>query len=597
MDIPGYKLLRELGRGGMATVYLAEQEKFERQVALKVMSPSLGTDPSFRERFIREAKLVANLSHPNIVAVYDVGEHGGQVYMAMEYHTGGDLKARIMSGMTPLEAVRVTCEIARALEFAHSKGVIHRDIKPDNILFRNDGSAVLTDFGIAKQGDASTQFTQMGMVAGTPKYMSPEQARGMPLDAESDLYSLGIVFYEAITGDVPFRAEDSIALAIKHLKDPPPPVPASLKKFQPFLDRILAKEPAKRFHRGGEVAGALEQLVASGTLKNLKAVTPAAPNEATQIRTALSNVALDAVRDHSSLRKAGLVTGVLLLLAGGAGGAWYYTSYLAVTAEASSSQGAESVVSTTTVQVAPPPVSPSGGDTATTDPDQQQLVSQAAPPEVELDPSGQDEPASKEPEAPKVFDVAGTLKRAADALTERRLEDAIRLYRQVLAAEPRNKAAQSGLQRVADRYVQMVDAELAKADIAKARGHLRAGEKVVPRYPPLAAAAARIESRQTELAKASPSVAVAPQPVAPAPVNQVPAPTIVQVTPPPSIKTPDPAAVRNRMVAKGMVSKGNTMMKLGDYSGARTQFEEALARDPGNAEALDGIDRLKQLGI
>ncbi|MCL4748493.1 MAG: serine/threonine protein kinase, partial [Burkholderiaceae bacterium] len=272
-DIPGYRIIRKLGAGGMASVWLAEQTKFERQVALKVMSPALGGDPSFRERFLREAKIVARLSHPHIVAVHDVGEHEGHVYMAMEYHTGGDLKARIRKGVTPLEATRVVCEIARALALAHERGVIHRDIKPDNILFRGDGSAVLTDFGIAKQGDTNTQFTQTGMVVGTPKYMSPEQARGHPLQPESDLYALGVVFYEALTGSAPFQAEDSIALAIKHIKDPPPALPASLKRLQPFVSRLLAKTPADRFHSGAEVAEALEQVTASGALKGL----PAAP--------------------------------------------------------------------------------------------------------------------------------------------------------------------------------------------------------------------------------------------------------------------------------------------------------------------------------
>ncbi|MDP2229231.1 MAG: protein kinase [Moraxellaceae bacterium] len=282
--IPGYTLISTLGKGGMATVYLAMHEKFEREVALKVMAPALSADAGFRERFLREAKIVAKISHPNIVTVYDVNEVDGVHYIAMEYHSGGDLKARLREGLSVREALTITKEIARALAYAHSKGYVHRDIKPDNILFRVDGSAVLTDFGIAKATEGDANLTQMGMVAGTPKYMSPEQARGQQLDGDSDLYSLGIVLFEMLTGRLPYEASDAIALGIMHMNAPIPKLEGRLAHFQPLLDRLLAKQAAQRPQNGTELIREIEALEA-GFDFDLKPA--AAADQATVVRPAM----------------------------------------------------------------------------------------------------------------------------------------------------------------------------------------------------------------------------------------------------------------------------------------------------------------------
>ncbi|MEM1092753.1 MAG: serine/threonine-protein kinase, partial [Pseudomonadota bacterium] len=226
--IPGYSVERELGRGGMAVVYSAVQESVERRVALKVMSRVLLVDTSFSERFMREAKIAANLYHPNIVAVHDVGVYDEQHYIAMEYLSGGDLAVRCGDNIQLVSTVRVVREIASALHYAHSKGFVHRDVKPENILFREDGSAVLTDFGIARAVNSATQMTKTGAVVGTPQYMSPEQARGKDLDGRSDLYGLGIVFYEMLMGRVPFEGSDSVAVGIQHVTEPVPRLPDKL---------------------------------------------------------------------------------------------------------------------------------------------------------------------------------------------------------------------------------------------------------------------------------------------------------------------------------------------------------------------------------
>jgi serine/threonine-protein kinase PpkA len=259
IEIPGYRVIRPLGRGGMATVYLALQESVQREVALKVMSPTLLGDAQFGERFLREARIAAKLRHPHVVQVHDVGHAGDYHYIAMEYLPGGPALTRNGSPREPRFALRVTREIAGALGYAQNKGVVHRDIKPDNILLREDGAAVLTDFGIARASDNS-RMTRTGAIIGTPHYMSPEQARGLPLDGRADLYSLGIVFHELILGRVPYQADDSLAVGIMHITAPLPRLPPHLSSLQSLLDRMLAKEPDQRFQSGAELAAAIERI-------------------------------------------------------------------------------------------------------------------------------------------------------------------------------------------------------------------------------------------------------------------------------------------------------------------------------------------------
>jgi tetratricopeptide (TPR) repeat protein len=260
IEIPGYRILRQLGRGGMATVYLATQESVEREVALKVMAPALLLDENFGERFLREARIAAKLHHRHVVGVHDVGRAGDCHYIAMEYLGGGAVQAKDGSTRDIAFALRVAREIATALNYAQEKGFVHRDVKPDNILLREDGSAVLTDFGIARAYDSSLRMTRTGAIVGTPHYMSPEQARGRPIDGRADLYSLGIVLYEMLVGRVPYHADDSLAVGIKHITEPVPQLPRSLEALQPLLDRLLAKEPEDRFQTGNEVAAAIAEL-------------------------------------------------------------------------------------------------------------------------------------------------------------------------------------------------------------------------------------------------------------------------------------------------------------------------------------------------
>ncbi|MGH8041420.1 MAG: protein kinase domain-containing protein [Rudaea sp.] len=283
IEIPGYKILRQLGRGGMATVYLAVQESVQREVALKVMSPSLLADPDFGERFLREARIAARLHHRNVVGVHDVGRAGECHYIAMEYLGGGAVLAKDGTPRTVGFALRVIREIATALNYAHAKGFVHRDVKPDNLLLRDDGSAALTDFGIARASDSATHMTRTGTVIGTPHYMSPEQARGRALDGRADLYSLGIVLFELLTGRVPFHADDSLAVGIMHITQPIPILPERLQAVQPILNRLLAKHPEDRFQDGAAVADAIEQIelgIAQGEHPELTDSTTPPPRRA-----------------------------------------------------------------------------------------------------------------------------------------------------------------------------------------------------------------------------------------------------------------------------------------------------------------------------
>lgn len=275
LDIAGYRIVRTLGRGGMATVYLALQESVQREVALKVMSKALLGDEQFGERFLREARIAARLRHPNVVQVHDVGVSGEHHYIAMEYLPGGPVMGRIGEPRPVAFALRVVRQIAGALDYAGAHGIVHRDIKPDNVLLREDGSAVLTDFGIAHASDAS-RMTRTGAIIGTPHYMSPEQARGLPLDGRADLYSLGILLYEMLVGKVPYQAEDSLAVGIMHITAPMPRLPEDLAWLQPVLDGLLAKDPDGRYQSGAQVVAAIRGIEqASSELRETRVTPPA----------------------------------------------------------------------------------------------------------------------------------------------------------------------------------------------------------------------------------------------------------------------------------------------------------------------------------
>ncbi|MDP2322964.1 MAG: protein kinase [Gammaproteobacteria bacterium] len=243
-----YEIIRKLASGEIATVYLARQRNADRQLVLKVLHQVADSAAGkILDRFLREYELIARIDHPNVVRIYDFGVADDHAYIAMEYCGGGSLKRRITAGMDSYEAYRLMRDIAGALGVLHSANILHRDLKPTNVLFRDDGSLALIDFGLAKQVALKAEVTGAGAIFGTPYYMSPEQGHGEPVDLRGDIYSLGVIFFEMLTGTKPYDGDTAMAVIVKHRQAPVPRLPTSLREFQPLIQRMLAKQPAGRF--------------------------------------------------------------------------------------------------------------------------------------------------------------------------------------------------------------------------------------------------------------------------------------------------------------------------------------------------------------
>ncbi|HEB58623.1 MAG TPA: serine/threonine protein kinase [Gammaproteobacteria bacterium] len=298
VQIPGYVIKNVLGKGGMATVYLAIQESIGRQVALKVLAPD-HHDETFSDRFLREARISSQLSHPNIITVYDAGVHQGHHYMAMEFIDGRNLK-QARNDLSRKERVEIVKQVARALDFAGQKGYVHRDIKPENVMLHSDGRAILTDFGIARSHqDTATGLTVTGKAIGTPHYMSPEQTKGLKVDHRSDIYSLGVVLYECLAGYVPYDGPSVVAVGIKHISDPIPQLPNSMQVFQTIINTAMSKDPAHRYQSAGDMLAALEA-ISEAELDYIEAKAAAAPAgdgtaSSTMVSATVSQTSVDAM--------------------------------------------------------------------------------------------------------------------------------------------------------------------------------------------------------------------------------------------------------------------------------------------------------------
>lgn len=249
MNIPGYQIIKPIGAGGMAEVYLALQESLHRHVAIKVIQAMTPQDDTLFQRFLKEGKIVAGLAHPNIIKVFDTGVHADHLFLAMEYLEGGTLKDRLNQGMSLGHKLEITSILLNALGYAHQQGIIHRDIKPQNILFYKQGIPVLSDFGIAKAlACNTTNLTASAVLVGSPRYMSPEQLRGEPIDHRADLYSMGVLFYELLLEEAIYSSvTDPFALALRHMSEPVPQLPAPIQAFQPVLDGLMARDRNERF--------------------------------------------------------------------------------------------------------------------------------------------------------------------------------------------------------------------------------------------------------------------------------------------------------------------------------------------------------------
>ncbi len=259
--IRGYERLRHVASGKRADIFLAQRLESRSRVALKVVRDQHehGEASDSFLRFLQEYEIAQRIRHPGIVRLFDLGVSDEHAWLVMEYFARGDLRRRMKAAVAPRSAVRLAAQIARALDALHAAGVVHRDLKPGNVMLREDGSIALIDFGMSKDAAQNLELTERGLIFGTPHYMSPEQGHGEPTDARSDLYSLGVILYEMLTGGKPYRADSPMALIYKHRKEPVPRLAAGLEGLQPLLECLLAKQPHERFATALAAAQALER--------------------------------------------------------------------------------------------------------------------------------------------------------------------------------------------------------------------------------------------------------------------------------------------------------------------------------------------------
>ena len=256
-SIPGYRVEHPIGQGGQAMVYLATRTADGLSVALKVLDRSARQDQVYLERLRREYRVLAAIDNPYVARIHDQDFSGELAYIAMEFVPAGTLAGKIHGGLAVRDALRLVGQIAHALEAIHAAGIVHRDLKPANILFRNDGRPVIVDFGLAKDLSASSTLTAAGQLLTTPRYMSPEQCLNLAVDGRSDLYSLGVIFYEMLTGSRMYESANAAAVVGMHVNAPIPRLPGHLADYQALLDGLLAKKPEDRFQSARELSGLL----------------------------------------------------------------------------------------------------------------------------------------------------------------------------------------------------------------------------------------------------------------------------------------------------------------------------------------------------
>jgi serine/threonine-protein kinase PpkA len=470
IEIPGYRIEGQLGRGGMAAVYLATQESLRRKVALKIMNPALTSDRSCCERFLKEGRIIAALVHPNVVTVHDVGMAGSLYYLAMEFLANGTLAERIKAGLSPDQALRILTKVTGALQLAHQHGVVHRDIKPANILFRNPETPVLSDFGVAKAASRDTQMTIVGSVIGTPDYMSPEQAIGQPVDARSDLYSLGVVFFEMLTGRHPFRSPDTQTTAVLQTTESVPQLPAHLAHFQPIIDGLLARDRACRFASADALIAALAHGDRPGTSDrpSLGLASSGSTGESTRLVTAPERWPAGAQVSTAEGRttRGRKPWTVRLLAMGGICGALAVGAYFAL--------GPPSV------RVAAPPQGPPLSQPTGSAPGSFSETNET--------------PVANHQSnhlAPQIQAKIDRLLLAAEGhllmarLTEPPGSNAADAFQRVLELDPDNFSARAGLKHIADTYAEMADESVRAGRYDEARTRIEAGLGVVPDHATL----------------------------------------------------------------------------------------------------------------
>jgi tRNA A-37 threonylcarbamoyl transferase component Bud32 len=466
MKVPGFQIKRTIGRGGMATVYLALQESLEREVVLKCMDSERESERErdFIGRFLNEGRIIASLSHPHIITVYDIGTVDDMVWIAMEYVQGGDLKARIEARpMEPPEALDLVSKVARALGYAHKHGIVHRDIKPANILFRSDGTALLTDFGIAKQTTVDNELTSTGTILGSPFYMSPEQAEGLAVDGRSDIYSLGVILYELLTGERPYQGDTAIKVIMQHIQSPVPRVPAAMKRYQPLIDHMMAKD------RDARVADAEALLTEIGKLTG-EADEAGGDAAARDARRDGSGAAR---RPWSARKRIGTLATSLALILAAMGVFYAYAITLQRAAIVRSAPPQDAVAKNIAASPrAPAPAAP---------------LPASAPGGVSQD------------EVVRALEVLAHKSLREDRLTQPPADNAQYYFSRLLALEPDHEAAKKGFQEIAERFVVLAEKEYSRRNYAKAQSYITLGLQVEPDNTGLRDLQSIIDNRERSL--------------------------------------------------------------------------------------------------
>ena len=565
MNISGYKIEKRVGQGGMASVYLAIQVSLDRPVALKILSPDYSDSPEFSKRFLNEGRILASLRHSNIITIHDIGIEDGMHYISMEYVEGEDLKSQLRAGIKSSTALNYIETIADCLQVAHKRNIVHRDVKPANVMFREDGTLLLTDFGIAKQLGGTSDLTVTGSTLGTPHYLSPEQARAQPLDGRADIYSLGIMLYEMLVGKKPYQGDSDINTVLKHITEPIPTLPAHLTSFQPMLDKMIAKSPADRFSDVAELIDAirafrsdeqelLSKLDAMGAgaalfyeteTKPLSAqgdTTPiAAPGEpesavareqSTQPLTAEGDAMPTPVGPGQSeplTSASSVVQGVgpdaptrvlapkkekksrpflflgavaiLTVLVIAGIDLWMTRSADRPASVPSTKKSAEPVKQATKTPA--PPLASTSSARKTAEPAEQGTLTQESSAVVPTEPS----PAVNIAAQKKREETVGALlKLAESALEDFRLtqpddDNALGYFQMAMNIDPENEQAKAGPARIAYKYGELARSQMRRRRYAKANEYIDKGLKIDPSNPELIALRAQITESKASTAK------------------------------------------------------------------------------------------------
>lgn len=494
MEIPGYKIEKEIGKGGMATVYLAVQESLNRSVVLKVMDRvQRNESDEMAQRFMDEGRIVASLHHPNIVTIYDIGLAGEDLYISMEYVQGGDLKKRMESHVPSKTALDIIAKIGSALESAHLHNVIHRDVKPANILFREDGTPLLTDFGIAKQTDFDKDLTSTGIFLGSPNYVSPEQADGKSVDGRSDIYSLGCIFYEMLTGYKPYHSDSVIDIVIQHKTSPVPTLPEKLSTYQSLLDRMMAKSLDDRFANAEQMLKSIRKLQLLEQTEENKLVPD----------FDITGHTLAQEAPAKTKKKMSMTLIVLLILS-----AIFFFGLQFVEIRLKSSENKVAKVSTNSVL--PSVTADSGKNLAEQTIETIQTEHETAVKEetAETGATGKNHEegtisdSTQKPASEEVTRALAWLgKQSLDEfkLTFPPKDNAYYYFSRLLELEPNNRTAYEGILSIADRYVILAERSFANNEIEKTKTYIDIGLQINPRNEALISMQNLIKNQKTGL--------------------------------------------------------------------------------------------------